>query len=560
MQSNNKEQPVGGNELARAFAWKVADLAYDEGEIALFLPAMTLFDTRAAEFRERFFERLNVRSVANFSNLAEVISAGRFRVPSAAFFYTPHSGDVGGDRFVKAFSPLVANQEVTRPESKGERIESWCIVVNESEIRDIPYGDIVGGSGLPWKIAAWGSHNDVRLLRRLTRQFADLGTLQSDGVLVISEGPALRGEPVEEGEDKTEYQNELLGSSELDTSALARLRHVFRVPEMAVRPCEKHYLRLRAGRRTLTVCRGPHVILSAARNFAIYTDEYLVVPSRQIGIVSPSDDRALLKAISLFLSSDFALYHQLFTSTEFGVKRDRATLEALLKMPCPLKHMTTDQLKRWVALHDQLVKTSPRRVGEAKPGSLFRDDDNLDELLVQLNDLVFDSLGMTERERSLVTDFVHIRLELNDGKVGRPAVENPSPNDLKRYANRLRKELDDYLGPDSSYRHAIEVIYDESSGMICVDLVKSAKAVAISVLPADSPMAKALYATRDALREETGQWVYFNRDLRLHSGMKTYIFKPMQRFHWTESQAMVAASELIAETISADEVAEGVKP
>ena len=65
-------------------------------------------------------------------------------------------------------------------------------------------------------------------------------------------------------------------------------------------------------------------------------------------------------------------------------------------------------------------------------------------------------------------------------------------------------------------------------------------------------MAKALAATRNELQEEIGQWIYFNRDLRIHDGTKTYLFKPMQRFHWTESQAMVDASEMIAETVSAE--------
>jgi len=548
MQENKKKRPVGGNELARAFAWKVGDLLDENGEIALFMPAMTLFDTRAAEFREEFFKGMNLRCVANFSNLAEVISAGRFRVPSASFFYSSLGDEVSDqDRFVKVFSPLVANQEVTRPESKGERIESWCIVVNESEIRDIPYADIIDGSGLPWKIATWGSHFDVKLLRRLARRFPTLRDLENGSLLTISEGPALRAEHVETGPEKTEFQRELVGKNEFDATALSGLRHIFAFPDSAVRPCENHYLRRKRG---MEVCRGPHVVVSAARIFAVYVEDYLVVPSRQIGVVSSDDDRILLKALSLFLSSDFALYHQFFTASQFGVKRDVATLDALLTMPCSLHNLTSDQLKTWVALHQELVKTNPRRVGETKAGSLFDADDKLDDLLVQLNDLVFDSLGMTESERALVTDFVHVRLELNDGKVGRPAVDKPSTNDLKKYANRLRNELDDYVGAGSTHRHSVDVIHDKASGMTCIDFAESTKAMATSVAPADSKTAKALDEARDELREEIGQWVYFNRDLRIHDGTKTYIFKPMQRFHWTESQAMVDASEIIAEMVS----------
>jgi hypothetical protein len=43
--------------------------------------------------------------------------------------------------------------------------------------------------------------------------------------------------------------------------------------------------------------------------------------------------------------------------------------------------------------------------------------------------------------------------------------------------------------------------------------------------------------------------VYFDRNLRVYEGTKTFVFKPMQRFHWTESQALMDARQIIAETL-----------
>jgi hypothetical protein len=53
------------------------------------------------------------------------------------------------------------------------------------------------------------------------------------------------------------------------------------------------------------------------------------------------------------------------------------------------------------------------------------------------------------------------------------------------------------------------------------------------------------------LRKQCSQWVYFDRNLRIYEGTRTFIFKPMQRFHWTVSQAMVDAREIISETLQA---------
>ena len=556
MQENKSEQPVVGHELARAFAWRVAELTDCEGEIGLFMPAMTLFDKRAVDFRKLFFEQMHLKCVANFSNLSEVISAGRFRVPSAAFFFAPYTDempDPAERQFVRVYSPLVANQEPTRPEGPGERIESWCIVINESEIRDIPYGEIATGAGLPWKIATWGSAFDQRLLRRLKKEFDSLGQLQTEDVLKLDQGPDLSETELAHGRYETEYAEELVEANALNINRLKQLRHLFTFPEKALYENKRYYVSKRSGVGKLRVCRGPHVIVSAARTFAIYTDDYLVVPSRQIGIISPADDRDILKALSLYLSSDFAFYHQFFTSTQLGVQMGRATLDALKRMPCPLTELNKSELKRWAKLHQQLTRTAPKRVGDVKghTKTLFPDD-GLDDLLIELNDMVSESLGLSERERALVSDLVNIRLELNDGKVGRPAVENPTPAEIKRYGKRLRQELDGFLGPGSEYRHAVDIIHDPATGMICVDFVRSEKAAAVTATPADRPTAKALAATRSELQEEIGQWIYFNRDLRIHDGTKTFLFKPMQRFHWTQSQAMVDASEMIAETVSAE--------
>src|SRR5262249_47736652 len=142
-----------------------------DGQVAFFLPAMTLFENPARDFRKAFFNQCRVRTVANFSNLAEVLSAGRFRLPAAAFFYQLRNAalrEMSENECVRVYSPLVANQEATRPAITGTRGELWSIVINASEIRDLPLAQIASGDGFPWKLATWGSELDVRLLRRLT--------------------------------------------------------------------------------------------------------------------------------------------------------------------------------------------------------------------------------------------------------------------------------------------------------------------------------------------------------------------------------------------------------
>jgi hypothetical protein len=181
------------------------------------------------------------------------------------------------------------------------------------------------------------------------------------------------------------------------------------------------------------------------------------------------------------------------------------------------------------------------------------EDDSLQPLLDELNTMVYDSLRLDARERALVHDLVHVKLELHDGKIGEPAVRKPQEAELHAYAVRLKSELDEFVGDALPKRHQVDVVYDDASGMICVDLVRdeqSARQVIVS--SANKDTAAQLEKTRQRLRKERAQWVYFDRNLRIYEGTRTFVLKPMLRFHWTESQAMVDARHIIAETLAAE--------
>jgi N-6 DNA Methylase len=536
--------PIGDNQVAQAFAWRVADFLQADGYVGLLLPAMTLFEARSKDFRAAFFKRMKVDAVANFANLAEVLFGGRSRVPAAAFFYHSRKSERANSsaETVATYSPLVANQEATRPISEHKRNELWSLVVNASEVRSIPLAEIADGDGLPWKLASWGSQLDLRLLRKIERRFDTFSSLEEKGRLILSEGPQLRGRLVKKGSDRTKKCAAVVGKKKLDMNALRGAWKIFALPQRALKANEAHYIR-RGEVEGLAVCRPPHVIVNAARKFAVYSDDYLIIPSRQVGIASTSGDRLFLKALSLYLSSDFAFYHQFFASAQFGVKRDVATLAALRAMPVPLTGLSHWDLEKWRNLHERLVAASPDRLpADGSTG-------NFAALLEELNEMTNCALGLDACERALVHDLVKIRLELNDGKLGQKAVRPPDSTEVQRYAERLKQQLDVFVGTSSQKGHEVSVVYDQLSGMVGVDFIDAAQARNISVTPASHAAGALLDKTRRRLLIPRSQWVYFNRNLRIYEGSRTFIFKPMQRFHWTESQALFDAREVIAETL-----------
>lgn len=542
MQRNRTEHPIGGNQMAEAFAWRASDLVTADAVIGLLLPAMTLFKYESKAFRAAFLQKNQLWSVANFANLAEVLFAGRARLPAAAFFYSRRLQQLdlqSGRDSVEVYSPFLANQPAAQWR-KGKRVPIWNLIVNTSELHELDYAEVLDGSSQPWKLAMWGSSIDKRVLSGVAVQFRTFGSLERDGFLLASQGLELRNRD-EASREATERHHELAGMPTLSVEPLKKRRYFFRFPQAVLRPLDinQTFVSLRAGfSRRFRVCLPPHVLVGASRNFAIYTEAPLIVPSRQIGVISPKGDKTLLKGLALYLNSDFVAYHQFLSTTQAGIQKTVNTLKALRYLPIPFAD-GGKSIGEWESLYT--------RMAEAIAG-----EDNFDrpDLIRALNELTFDSLRLGSRARAAIHDLVHIRLSLNQGKIGKDAIRPPKVEELKTYAGALRGELDAFVGEKSEIRHRVDVLFDGDSGLAVVEIVGGATGrLPVRVMRATDEAARGFAAARNQLIEKHAQWLYFRRNLRVYEPSKTYILKPLQRLQWTQTQAMQDAGDIIAESI-----------
>lgn len=538
MLKNQSGHPTGGNQLAEAFAWRASEFLDVEGCVALLLPAMTLFKYESKGFREAFLRQHRVWSIGNFANLAEVLFGGRSRLPAAAFFYSPmpaSTNEVVLDGVIETYSPLVANQPAAH--AGGHRRKTWNIVVNSSEVQEVAYSKVLGGEPIPWKLAMWGSAVDAKVLHVVERNFRTVGDLETAKQLSLSEGPQLRDSAGKDGEN--EYHPELIGEATVDLGPLKRRRYLVRFPKGAMRELadSEVFVNKRAGiKRKLSICQPPHVVVSESRNFAVYTEAFLVVPARQIGIGSPSVNRSLLKAMALYLNSDFVAHHQFLKSPQAGIEKLVNTLAALRDLPVPFEDPAS--LERWDALYSRIA------------GDATKDDFDQTSFIDELNKLTFDSLKLNSRARAAVEDLTRVRLGLNQGKVERSAVGHPSKDELEAYRQVLGVDLDQFISQSGPTRHRVDILTGADSGLVAIELVHGIEAGgAGNVWTASGLEAQQLAETRRRLMEQRAQWLYFNRNLRVYEGSKTYILKPLQRFHWTRTQAIQDAAEIIADCL-----------
>jgi hypothetical protein len=603
--------PTGGNQLAEAFVWKCQPLMREGAAASMVLPAMTLFKSESIRFRQRLFSTTEVWCIVNFANLAYVLFSGRTSVPAMSLFFQKIADDKATSQPVMTFAPMVLNQEANRPLKAGAQLDTWNLVMNASEIREIPQSEAARGDGLTWKVAMWGTFRDSKLLAKL-KGFPTLQKFAETNGLKIAEGFQLRDDPVgitiksnggqiivaqvrsgspaetseirvgdriirinkhdpselsveevtallngsEGGKlsvlrntggielqlsgDKLEYHPELAGEWELLFARLKNCGRIINFDESVMTRVAASRCWVRKGRAVLpmAVSQPPHLVVDATRRFTVYRDDFVVIPSRKIGIGAPDsiNARKLLRALALFLNSSLAQYFEFFHSSEWGVQESISTLKTLKLLTVPFK---PDEkiVGELAALHERL--TQELEPGQALSVKKARDIDQL----------IFKAANLLPSEQSLIEDFIGVQLLTIKGKVEKDAIRGSNEHEVSAYLTTLRDQLDDYMeDEDQPASHHITAVCDHQSAMIEI-ILREGKAVEPIVKKADETEVAELKKTRARLLKKHRQWIYFDRNLRLYNKGRLYLFKPLQRIQWTRRQAILDADELIAEAL-----------
>jgi hypothetical protein len=412
------------------------------------------------------------------------------------------------------------------------------------------------GSMLPWKLAMWGSHRDARLLKKASIQFPPLRDYAvEEGLTQPYQGFPLRERRARRRE-KIEFVEGLVGKLRIDFQKLRNCGRIFAFPASALWkiPRSRAYMRLRSGTMGLEVSRPPHVVIDAARKFAIYSDDFIAIQQPHVGIAGGLEHASVLKALSLYLNSDFAIYHQFLLSSQWGIDTTIATLDALRELPVPLGKLSSRELEEWSDLQSALA-TASAEVGPGLTAGKADVGHRLAGMISELNERVFDLLGLRKKgDRALVEDLVNTRMGLIKGKVTSKAMGTPSTAEVQAYLTVLARELDAFVGAQAMLRHDVIAVLGKGSSMVCIETRRSrAMRRQPVILDADSSEAEEFRRARENLRRRHSQWVYFDRSLRVYDGHRTYLLKPTERLHWTRTQALLDAGEVIAETLALGE-------
>jgi hypothetical protein len=533
--ANKAKHPTSGNQIAEAFVWRVRDFSRPDSVIGLVVPAMTLFKHEAQKFRRAVFSQLNVWCVTNFANLAYVLFAGVDK-PAACLFYQPSRDETKvNDEPIITFAPFVAEQGANLPSKPGEQLETWNILVRAQDWREIDRRDAEKGARLTWKLAMWGSQREARLLRRLEK-FPRFEQMRKEAGLLLAAGPELRRGP---GNGLSLFK-ELVGKRVVSFRGIRGSEAFFGIPANCLsEPLEEAscYLRDRGGRKGLSVCHPPHVLINKGRRFAVFSNDFLVVPPGENAIYG--ENVPLLKALAVYLISSVARWHQFFISSEWGISTSIARLEDLEALPVPFSHQDTPIIQELAKLYDELADDDKRAFSEK------------DRLVVQLETIFPRLFGLRTQEREIIEGFFASSYQCIKGKFPVEAVEPVTASGVLQYCQILRRELDNYL-QERGVRHQITVSLEANDVCLTIQGKRTNEAIEPVIQKSNNGRTEGRNRMAQHLQQKHSQWVYFEKSLyfydRAHGRMM--FLKPRRRIEWNVRQALLDGDDLIAELVS----------
>ncbi len=565
--TNRKTCPVDNYQTAEAFAWKTTQLLAEDGQCGLLMPAKTLFKKQGDKFRAKFFSEIETWCIVNFANIRRYLFEKAIN-PAAAFFYSGKKDWDKSEHYITTYAPFAVEQD-SQLNQKGKSKKMWSVLVNYTTIKEIPLRDVENGSAVPWKIAMWGTHRDELSIKKISKNHILFENFVEQEKLFKSEGLQLRFP--QKPDKKVELVNEVQGKKILLMNRLKGAGSIYSFPGKVFEELPKNNnIFTRKGRKELPlrICKAPHIFIDAARRFFVYSNKFFVIPARQIGIAGDKKQEDLLKALALYFNSKFVTYQQWLTSASWGIERDNSNLDDLNKLPVPLSKLSDDDLTEWAKLHDEIVDADKRerkqqlqrQRQEDMPLLHIRGDTSslqlLEDLLKQMNDKVYELLGIGKKQQWLIEDMLDVRMKLNDGNfTAEKAIKSATKEEIDTFACIFQEELDLFLDHSGKKKvHKVKVLYTDSTAIMIVDhLVRSMATKPEVVKVQDNQTRRELDKLQGKLTETRSQWMYFTRCLQIHEARRTYIFKPRQRLYWLKSQALAEADDFIAEKLETEQ-------
>ncbi len=490
-----------------------------DGEIALIFNSKVLTNTQKPyqNFRKWLFNANYVEKIYNLS----------------IFRKTPKT--FGGQLFSSAVGPvsIVYFSNVT-PQNSSNKIEYWApktyvksnivdgVIIDRSDIKDLPREECQNPNSKIWKIALWGDYHSFNLIKKLQKrtlkEFFENNTewICGRGLNADSDNPDFIPEYIIKTESIERYQTDI---------------------DSAIVKNDRYY---RNNNKNLFIPpfilfkQGQHKTEIACSLFE--KEAYCTTGAFAINSNNIQDKKVLIS----FLNSDIVKFYLFLSASSWGIEREQVFLNELLELPSPFTSLCSDNIKNKISNYfDDIVSKKNQ----------FLNNDNIKEI----EELIFDEfakcLSLTERDKIIINDTIVFNLGLLKNGRNSISFKRTLLCENKLYAETLCNDINSFLHFSKTKVYA--QIYDVQSNyplnLIVLHFGEEAKKVETQNV---IELRKQLQEIDKYTVQKKTPSIYVQKHIKYYDKDTVYLIKPNQKRFWTRTQAMEDASSLIADIIN----------
>jgi hypothetical protein len=238
-----------------------------------------------------------------------------------------------------------------------------------------------------------------------------------------------------------------------------------------------------------------------------------------------------------YLNSKLSTYFLFMTISSYGIEREQIMKEEYLSIPIMLKENEIKNISDLISEH----------IKKLEHDSLFIKTELSKEIKNEIDDIIFKSLSLDERDIIILNDTLENALDLFHNKERSKSLFPVS--DIKPYIKMICHDLNDFLEDQDLFVHTTHYTnLDSNIPLLMIKLsfceTKSKSMVSLENIQDE------LSKLDEKLWKQEGTNIYFRKKLNYYNGDDIYIIRPNQKRFWTQTAAMEDASDLILDILN----------
>jgi hypothetical protein len=251
-----------------------------------------------------------------------------------------------------------------------------------------------------------------------------------------------------------------------------------------------------------------------------------------------SNNSEILKTLMAYFNSKLSTYFIFMTNSSYGIEREQIMKEEYLSIPINLSDEKAKEISDIISDHLKTLK------GDYP----FTDADPPSEIIDKIENIIYKSLNLTNREMVIINDAIDYTLDLFHNKEESCAL-HPVKNIIP-YVKMLCDEINGFLIDQELYVNSTVYKINNDTPLVMVKL--SFDKDKTKYVNSNENIDNELQKINQDLWEQRGCNIYFRKKMNYYDGDDIYVIRPNQRRFWTQSAALDDASEIIIECLNGE--------